>query len=298
MALDIAGAFTSLLGPNKEKVPSRPRDLSLTSELSKILGGAQSFLPQFQELAANQYTEGLDTYWQSNPLLKSLLGQTNEMVSGDLSLGSQMDPVEIRRATQSVGAGQSAAGFGQGSRRDRFEQAVQIATQGEALKQKRLANAMQLLGINQQSVPQFDPNYSANLLGGKLWGMSEDITGANFNRGIDERTAAQNRNAAEIAGYRKFVGDMVGSAAGAAGGAMCWVAREVYGEDNDAWKLFRFWLYIVAPTWFRKLYERHGARFARWLHNKPRVKAVIRRWMDSRIKSLEVEMEKTDLYAN
>jgi len=277
----------SILGPNKEKVPKRVPDLSLNTELGKIMGGAQTYMPQMQNLMLGQY-------WEANPLFKSLLEQTNQAVGGDLAMGGQMSPVDVRRSVQATGAGQSAAGFGQGSRRDRFEQAVQLATSGEALRQKRLDNAYQLLGINRGAVPDYGPDLFSS-----IYGTSEDITSANWNRGIDERTGAQNRNAAEVAGFRKFVGDIIGSVAGGAGkGAACWVAREVYGEDNDAWKLFRFWLYIVAPTWFRKLYERHGARFARWLHNKPRVKAIIRKWMDSRIKSLEVEMEKTDLYAN
>jgi hypothetical protein len=71
---------------------------------------------------------------------------------------------------------------------------------------------------------------------------------------------------------------------GAAGGA-CWVAREVYGEFNPMWLAFREWLYTKAPKWFVKLYEKHGERFADWISDKPRIKNLIRKWMDSRIKS-------------
>jgi len=66
----------------------------------------------------------------------------------------------------------------------------------------------------------------------------------------------------------------------------CWVARAIYGEHNPRWLLFRHWLFSQSPAWFRRLYLRHGARFAPWLADKPRLKTVIRRWMDSRISTL------------
>jgi len=67
---------------------------------------------------------------------------------------------------------------------------------------------------------------------------------------------------------------------------VCWVAREVYGEFNPMWLAFREWLYTKAPNWFAKLYSKYGERFAEWISDKPRIKNLIRKWMDSRIKSL------------
>ena len=66
----------------------------------------------------------------------------------------------------------------------------------------------------------------------------------------------------------------------------CWVARLVYGAHNPRWLVFRQWLFLRAPGWFRALYLRHGERFAGWLADKPRLQALIRRWMDARITSL------------
>jgi flagellar hook-associated protein 2 len=63
----------------------------------------------------------------------------------------------------------------------------------------------------------------------------------------------------------------------------CWVARAVYGAGNPRWLVFRFWLLKVSPAWFRWLYLRHGERFASWLDDKPRLRHVIRYWMDSRV---------------
>lgn len=60
----------------------------------------------------------------------------------------------------------------------------------------------------------------------------------------------------------------------------CWVAREVYGENNPKWLLFRAWMLTDAPVWLRDLYATHGEEFAAWIHDKPLVKAGLRVIMD------------------
>jgi len=76
--------------------------------------------------------------------------------------------------------------------------------------------------------------------------------------------------------------EMAGSMIGMMGG-MCWVAREVYDGDGLRWRLFRHWLLNKAPRWFRELYRKHGQRFAAWLKGKTLVKALIRKWMDTKV---------------
>jgi polysaccharide export outer membrane protein len=65
----------------------------------------------------------------------------------------------------------------------------------------------------------------------------------------------------------------------------CWVAREVYGEHDPRWLLFRAWLLTDAPVWLRDLYADHGEQFAAWIHDKPLVKAALRVLMDRAIAS-------------
>lgn len=85
-----------------------------------------------------------------------------------------------------------------------------------------------------------------------------------------------------------FLGTVGGLGQTAAQGALayallCWVAREVYGAQNPRWLMFREWVLEDAPRWFRGLYLRHGAAFAEWIADKPRLKGMIRSFMDSRI---------------
>lgn len=88
-------------------------------------------------------------------------------------------------------------------------------------------------------------------------------------------------NAQTQADAERFSG--LTSAAATAALAACWVAREVYGVDNPAWVSFRYWMLNESPSWFRATYLKYGERFARFISDKPRLKARIRTWMDSKI---------------
>ena len=96
-------------------------------------------------------------------------------------------------------------------------------------------------------------------------------------------------DASRTAGIMGGLGSLGGGllmGAGSAGGfgnLFCWVAREVYGPTNPAWLQFREWMFNESPQWFFELYAKYGERFASWISNKPRLKGIIRKWMDSKI---------------
>lgn len=91
------------------------------------------------------------------------------------------------------------------------------------------------------------------------------------------------------AGYNAAVQQSQGAMSGLAGlgqaaimgSFLCWVAREVYGASNPKWLDFRDWLTTKAPKWLLRMYTKHGQKFAAWIADKPRIKSVIRRMMDS-----------------
>jgi hypothetical protein len=72
----------------------------------------------------------------------------------------------------------------------------------------------------------------------------------------------------------------------------CWVAREVYGEHNPQWLLFRAWLLTEAPVWLRDAYGAHGEQFAAWISDKPVMKAAVKVLMDQVVSRYEAEMPK------
>lgn len=79
----------------------------------------------------------------------------------------------------------------------------------------------------------------------------------------------------------KDVGSMAGGFMGMVG---CWVAREVYGNNNPKWLQFRYWLFNKAPMWLFKLYMIYGEKFAKFISDKPVLKSIIRRWMNTKLK--------------
>jgi hypothetical protein len=63
-------------------------------------------------------------------------------------------------------------------------------------------------------------------------------------------------------------------------GGICWIAREIYGPSSPKWVLFRTWLDKDAPSWFKWLYGKYGKQIALFIKDKPRVKKIIKYFMD------------------
>jgi hypothetical protein len=60
----------------------------------------------------------------------------------------------------------------------------------------------------------------------------------------------------------------------------CWVAREVYGTGDGRWLLARYYVFNMAPGWFRRFYWKHGARIASLVRRLPVLKSVLRPMFD------------------
>ena len=69
-------------------------------------------------------------------------------------------------------------------------------------------------------------------------------------------------------------------------GQMCWVAREVYGENNPKWLQFREWVIGYSPDWFYKAYSKYGEKVAKVVAKVPALKLVIRPFMDAKRKAI------------
>jgi hypothetical protein len=60
---------------------------------------------------------------------------------------------------------------------------------------------------------------------------------------------------------------------------ICWVARAAFGENDIRWMIFREWLVVEAPAWFRNLYIRHGEAVGAWLQGHARMQSIVRALM-------------------
>ena len=277
-------------------------------------GGIQESLDAYNKLA-EQGTDHLG-------LRTDLLGIAKE----ELALGGELSDRERRNVEQASRSAMGARGRGrdfsavvdevasndsysrqrQNERRMFAGQAISMADQGRQMDQ---AFAAQRIGLEQAT--SADPflaltgrasgaavGAGQNLYGNAAAGIGAGPTLFNPAQGAEfmanQSAMVNSYNSAIYGADQARSGAIIGGALGAVGGiaqgmgtaAACWVAREVYGEHNPTWKLFRHWMLFLSPFWFRSIYLTFGERFARFIKNKPRLKSRIRVWMDTKIKEV------------
>lgn len=296
----------------------RPQELALERELlpqylDMELQSLRTVLPEVDRLSAQSVKaqrqadvedvlrlgpQSLEALRTADPRQAELMDLMSAQAVEELKLGSKLDPYMQREVQQSVRAGQAARGMGLGPS-DLYEEALAQGEFGQNLRNQRRAFAggvtglrsqvygdpfMRILGRPATALPYASNMGSAAAHRGGVDLFSpyaSDLHNTNYNAAYAERNSVRNYNAAITAAYMQMVGSIAGGATKA--GVACWVARECFGADNPQWLLFRTWLLNDAPRWFRNLYLRYGQRFARWIADKPKVKALVRAWMIARI---------------
>jgi hypothetical protein len=194
-------------------------------------------------------------------------------------------------------------GFGMA---DVGQEALVKGLQAEQLQRRRQAFAQQIAGMNAATAQDpfmailGRPGLSAGQAGmiaqqgqgfnpGNVFNPESAYAGSlfanNYAGKLNANIAGANNMTALAGAGLGAAGDLGGSAMMAS--ALCWVAREVYGVENPKWMMFRRWLLNIGPAWLRKLYMKHGERFAEWLSKNEWLKPVIRKFMDSKINSLQ-----------
>lgn len=296
--VDIAKKYSPELGQlNTDLLRTEGKDVSqLGRELSREeqLGAAQTEADILKGPGKEVFDQSLalqkaadPEYFKNRELLMGdlnkafqYLGDPNQLSKGESegiarALGRTNSPVSSPMQTIS-----NAMTFGekQASRRGEFNNLVNMRTNATpALKSGMDAGS---IAGRRTVLPNFGQN---NYVGIQTPGVQNaNALGQSF---INNTFATdQNRQNAYVAknagaGIGSGTGKIVGSIV--AGAAACWVAREVYGTQDPKWMIFREWMLHEAPSWFRKLYLTFGERFARFIHDKPQWKNVIRTFMDS-----------------
>lgn len=169
-----------------------------------------------------------------------------------------------QRQAMAQQAGQQAFAYNRGLSGDIANVILGRPSQAAAMGSQFVGQS-QAMGQN-QGPKLFDPNAGVNLA------LQNNANQANYQASIYGAKSA-------------MTGAIIGGALGGVGAAAgkCWVAREIYGQENPSWVLFREWLTGYAPKWLHDLYCKHGEKFAAWIKNKPSLKKAIKWWMDGRI---------------
>ena len=211
--------------------------------------------------------------------------------SGETSGAARARDLLLREGIQQNRLGAAAGFIAGGPSIGNLAQARTAQQQG-AMQGYIQANQALPGGFNQQAstasnfYQTVDPGIPVALTGefNKLYNTQSNYLANTYGAQVDalSRVAVANSLPNYLsAGADIFKG--VGSLGGTAGIFACWVAREVYGADNPKWLEFREWMFTKASDNLRNFYLEYGERIAKSIRNKPKIKSIIRKWMDSKI---------------
>jgi hypothetical protein len=211
--------------------------------------------------------------------------------SGETSGAARARDLLLREGIQQNRLGAAAGFIAGGPSIGNLAQARTAQQQG-AMQGYIQANQALPGGFNQQAstasnfYQTVDPGIPVALTGefNKLYNTQSNYLANTYGAKVDalSRVAVANSLPNYLsAGADIFKG--VGSLGGTAGIFACWVAREVYGADNPKWLEFREWMFTKASDNLRNFYLEYGERIAKSIRNKPKIKSIIRKWMDSKI---------------
>lgn len=242
-----------------------------------------------------------------------LMAELNRQAMSELASGASLDPAMQSAYQQSIRSAQAGRGMLNAGMPAISAEAALGAQTAEAMRRARQGFAGNVVGLNQAtggdpfmailgrpsqtfSALQGYGGQAAGMNPGKVFNPESAYAGNLY--GSNQAYDWQYKQATpSTMGKIGMVSDSVGSFLSSIGkGFMCWVAREVYGADDPRWETFREWLMLRAPGWFRALYRQHGERVAVWIADKPRVKSIIRWWMDGRIRTMEARWNESTEY--
>ena len=263
-----------------------------------------------QDLSRQQVNQGANLQaGLANQAMAGQYGLSNQQMQQQAALANMQTGIGVQEANRGFALGQQQQNISNQAMLGQLRQGQQGADRAYGLQQAQmlagvasdpfqaiLGRPSQAAGLGMQGA-QFGAGLAGQPLGPNLFDPNAGINLAlqnasnlsNYNANIFGSQAALAGAQAQAKGAMMgglFQG--LGSIASAGIGKIpCWVAREVYGEDNPKWKQFREWLMTRAPEWFYKLYIKHGPAFAEWLKGKHVLKGLIRHWMDGRIATME-----------
>lgn len=282
-ANSLADIYRRIIGPLAEQQAASAAHSSRTADMADLLQLGPEYL-------------------KGRRAADPLFGELYDSAMQDLQAGSSLDPRQRRDISQNVlsslnNRGMSLSPFGA------YEEALKTTLAGEGLRSQRQARAGAVSGMLGDPLLAITGRPSQALgFGQNAYGQANartpssnpfdqvnpnDVFDTNINSYYANLFNQQNIDAAESAANKQLIGSVVGGllggASSAAGGLLCWVAREVFGENDPRWWQFREWVVLMAPDRFRTWYQRNGQAFASFLKDKPRTKAGIARWMERRI---------------
>jgi hypothetical protein len=255
-----------------QSATNQARAAGLQAGLSQDAQQAQ--LDQASNLAQAELTQQANAFGAQSAQQAALANQAQQQQANQFAVGATMDAERIDESLRQQGLGNYINAVGNLAQiEDKFMldpfQALLGRGGGGSLQAGQSVFGQAGYGLN--SGPQY-LNPEAGL------GFISQMAANDANMYAANVAADASRSAGLMGGIGALGGGLLSNAS-----LFCWVAREVYGPANPAWMQFREWMFNESPQWFFDLYRKYGERFASWISDKPRLKGIIRKWMDSKI---------------
>jgi hypothetical protein len=255
-----------------QSATNQARAAGLQAGLSQDAQQAQ--LDQASNLAQAELTQQANAFGAQSAQQAALANQAQQQQANQFAVGATMDAERIDESLRQQGLGNYINAVGNLAQiEDKFMldpfQALLGRGGGNALQQGQSVFGQANYGLSsgpQYLNPEAGLGYISNMAANQA-----NMYGANV-------AADASRSSGLMGGLGAIGGGLLSNAS-----LFCWVAREVYGPANPAWMQFREWMFTESPQWFFELYRKYGERFASWISDKPRLKGIIRKWMDSKI---------------
>jgi len=259
----------------QQRVQSLFTDQAATNAAAQFNATSQNQVDQFFASLGSQVSQFNAT--QQNAQAQFNAGQTNTVNRCNAELNNQRD--QFNAQNQLVIAQSNA------------QWRRQIATADTAaINRANELNANAILDISKTAYDNLWNFYGDTMEW--AWTSAENQIDRNNALAIAQldastRSAIANEQSQSAAG--SAIGSLIGTI-GAIAMFGCWVAREVYGDNDMRWFIFRTWLYHKAPRWFYKLYLTHGEKYAKFISDKPVLK-----WCTKQLMDLVVERKRKKL---
>ena len=298
------------MGGDQPSTPEPPPSTGETSAeaiqaqidaLPKMLEAQKEYGPQFSEVELKSLKEFGPQFAEEALKLQQEYGPQFAEVERSLSpelAGAQDTLANFFKQTdqgeyeslkpgilEDVRAGHSARGIGDISPLGSIDESVQLQRLKQSLKERRLNVALSTAGrVPISGVPQLQGQTGTgqlvqNVNPDSIFNYQSSLN--NFNSSIfgTQSAAATARRGQNVSMANAAIGQ-VGSLAETGAGAaflMCWVASEIFeGWHESKTQNARLYINTLAPKWFKKLYRKHGFKFAKFISDKPIIKNILR----------------------
>jgi hypothetical protein len=181
-------------------------------------------------------------------------GATQGMTAQQLNQGAGLQGAQLR-----MNASQQMGGLGQ-----------QAFDTSQAIQQQQMQQGLMQQGLQQQLIDAARGQY-AGAIGAPQQSLGLPLAALGATPVPETTTQTQSPG---LFNYLQL------------GASICWVAREVYGEDDPKWLQFREWVIGYSPNWFYKAYSKYGESVAKVVAKVPALKLVIRPFMDAKRKAM------------